>query len=257
VKTLEAEILFSCHCAGLPGTEDPRITKAVRFAEKDPALQLVLARQRAFDARSLATVEQLMLPPAFLGRLETGQPSAGRPLTGKAALGQPVLLACGIGALTLLGWGGITLWNRAHSFPGKDSVVRMVEVNDEMTGQEMEPRKEPAGALNDWFFDKYGFEDYYLPSGFENYEAAGARLFKQDGEPVAQVAIRGADHNLIFFCFKAEDFGVTLPNEEWQIFTDAQWVAAVQQDGDECFVVCFQGTRGDMEAVLNGKGGKL
>ncbi|HEX4085980.1 MAG TPA: hypothetical protein VHY22_13785 [Chthoniobacteraceae bacterium] len=255
MKNAEAETLLACHCAGLPGTEDPRITKAVRLAEKDPALQQRLARQRAFDHRNLAAVEQLVLPQAFLARLDAGQPESARPLSGKAALTQPVLLACGIAALTLLGWGGLTLWNRAHSFPGKDSMVRMVEVNDEMTGMEMEPKKDPSGALNDWFFDKYGFEDYFLPAGFENYQTIGARLFKQDGEPVAQVAVE--ENNMIFFSFKAEDFGVALPNDEWHIFTDAQWVAAVQQHDEECFMVCFRGSRGDMEALLKGKAGKL
>ncbi len=252
MKSEEAAFLVQCHCAGLPGTEDPRIAKAVRAAEKDPTLQGELARQRAFDERHLAAVEQLMLPQAFLGKLAAGQATGARTLSGKAALLQPVVLAIVIGALVLLGWGGATLWNRAHSFPGKDNVMRIVEVNDEMTGMEMEPKKAPAGALNDWFFDKYGFEDYYLPAGFENYQAVGARLFKQDEEPIAQVAIE--EHNMIFFSFKAEDFGVTLPaNDEWHVFKDGEWVAAVQQHDEECFMVTFRGSTADMEGFLNAK----
>ena len=174
-------------------------------------------------------------------------------MSGKAVLLQPVGIAILIGAAVLLGWGGVTLWNRAHSFPGKDSVMRMVEVNDEMTGMEMEPKKELAAALNDWFFDKYGFEDYFLPAGFENYQTAGARLFKQDDEPVAQVAV--PDHNMIFFSFRAEDFGVNLPNDEWHTFRDGEWVAAVQQHDEECFMVSFRGTTREMEEFLKGKAG--
>jgi hypothetical protein len=151
----------------------------------------------------------------------------------------------------LLGWGGVSLWNKAHSFPGMDNVMRMVEVNDEMTGMEMEPKKETAGALNDWFFSKYGFDDYYLPAGFENYQAAGARLFKQDDEPVAQVAI--PDHNMVFFSFKASDFGVSLPNDEWQIFKDGDWIAAVQQHDEDCFMVTVRGSRPELEELLKGK----
>jgi len=239
---------MQCHCPGLPGTEDPRIVKAVRTAEKDAVLQGELARQREFDELRIAAVEQLAPPQALLGKLAEGHAVGARPLGGKPALLQPVVLAIVIGAAVLLGWGGVTLWNRAHDFPGKDSVMRMVEVNDEMTGMEMEPKKAATAALDDWFFDKYGFEDYFLPAGFEKYQAAGARLFKQDGEPVAQVAIE--ENHMVFFSFKAEDFGVTLPNDQWRVFEDGDWVAAVQQHDEECFMVSFRGSRGDMEEFL-------
>ena len=252
MKSEEAGLLVQCHCAGLPGTEDPRIVKAVRAAEKEPALQEGLARQRTFDERQLTAVEQLMLPPALLARVASGEAAGAKAFSGKAALLQPVVVAIVIGAAVLLGWGGVTLWNRAHSFPGKDNVARMVEVNDEMTGMEMEPKKDSAGALNDWFFDKYGFEDYYLAPGFENYDAVGARLFRQDGEPVAQVAIE--QNNMIFFSFKAGDFGVNLGgNDQWHVFTDGEWVAAVSQHDEECFMVTFRGSRGDMEDFLKSK----
>jgi len=56
---------MQCRCAGLPGTEDPRIVKAVRAAEKDPVLQAELARQLEFDQRNLAALEQVTLPQAF------------------------------------------------------------------------------------------------------------------------------------------------------------------------------------------------
>ena len=251
MKNEEATIFMQCHCAGLPGTEDPRIAKAVRMAEKDAALQAELARQRTFDERNLAALDHVMLPQELLAKLAASQEPGARALSGKAALRQPVVLAILIGALVLLGWGGITLWNRAHSFPGKDSAVRMVEVNDEMTGAEMEPKKVAAGALNDWFFDKYGFEDFFLPGGFENYQTVGARLFRQDGEPVAQVAIE--ENNMIFYSFRAEDFGVALANDEWHVFTDGDWVAAVQQHDDECFMVAFRGSTAEMQDFLNKK----
>ena len=252
MRNEEAAILMQCHCPGLPGTEDPRIVKAVRIAAKDPGLKGELARQRAFDDRHLKALEQVMLPQSLLGRLAAGEAGAGRKLSGKAALMQPVVLAIAIGALVLLGWGGLELWNRAHDFPGKDSALRMVEVNDGMTGMEMQPKKEAAGALNDWFFNEYGFEDYYLPGGFENYQTAGARLFKQDDEPVAQVAI--PEHNMIFFSFKAEDFGVNLGgNDQWRIFTDGEWVAGLVQHDEECFMVTFRGTEDDMQDFLKSK----
>jgi hypothetical protein len=252
VKTEEAGILMRCACPGLPGTEDPRIARAIKAAEKDPELQPELAHQRSLDERNLKAIEQVMLPQALIGKLEAGQAAGPRKLSGKAFFLQPVVLAILIGAAVLLGWGCVTLWNRTHSFPGEDSVMRMVEVNDDMTGMEMEPKKESAAALNDWFFDKYGFEDYFLPAGFENYQTAGARLFKQDDEPVAQVAV--PERSMVFFSFKAEDFGVNLPNDQWHIFGDGEWIAAVQQHDEECFMVTFRGSRADMDTFLAGKG---
>jgi hypothetical protein len=244
----DASLYIQCHRAGLPGTEDPRIAKAVRAAEKDPALQGDLARQRAMDERNVAAVEQIALPQAFLVKLAAGPEKTSRSLSGKGALMQPIILAVCIGALTLLGWGGVTLWNRAHYFAGKDSCLRMVEMNDEMTGQEMEPKKATTGSLNDWFFDKYGFEDYYLPPGFENFHSVLARQFKQDYLPIAQVAIE--EHNMVFYSFKAEDFGVSLPDDQWRVFTDGEWVAAIQKHDEECFMVAFKGTSGDMRKFL-------
>ena len=249
MKNAEAALYLQCHRAGLPGTEDPRIAKAVRAAEKDPTLQAALARQRAMDERNVASVEQIALPQALLARLAAAPEKPSRPLSGKGVLMQPVVLAIVIGALVLLGWAAVTLWNRAHYFTGKDSCIRMVEINDEMTGMEMEPKKALAGALNDWFFDKYGFEDFYLPPGFENYHSALARLYKQDNQPIAQVAIE--ENHMVFYSFKAEDFGMSLPNDEWHIFTDGEWVAAVQQHDEECFMVAFKGTTGAMDTFLN------
>lgn len=248
MKGEEAAVLMQCHCAGLPGTEDPRISKAVRAAERDPALQEELARQRTFDERHLAAVEQLMMPQALLGKLAAGPAAGGRGLAGKGLLKQPAVLAVLLGAATMLGWGGVMLWNKAHSFTGKDSVMRMVEMNDEMTGMEMEMKTGPAQGLNDWFFDKYGFEDYYVAPQFEKYDAAGARLFKLDDQPVAQVAI--PKHNMIFFSFRAEDFGVNLPHDEWRTFTDGDWVAALVQHDDECFMVTMRGSAEAMEELL-------
>lgn len=252
MKSDEARILIQCHCPGLPGTEDPGIAKAVRMAEKDAALKDELAWQREFDERQINALEQVMLPQALLGRLAADPGTAVRPFSGKGALLQPVVLAILIGAAVLLGWGGVTLWNRAHDFPGKDSAIRMVEVNDEMSGMEMEPKKVAAGALDDWFFNKYGFEDYYIPAGFENYQTVGARLFTQDGEPVAQVAIE--ERNMIFFSFKAEDFGVNLgENDQWHVFQDGEWAAALRQHDEECFMVTFRGSEEDMDNFLRGK----
>ena len=124
MKSEEVGILVQCHCPGLPGTEDPRIGKAVHAAKKDPALQGELARQQAFDERNLAALEQVTVPQALLAKLAGSPETGARALSGKRALLQPVVLAIAIGALVLLGWGGVTVWDRMHSFPGKDSRCR-------------------------------------------------------------------------------------------------------------------------------------
>ena len=240
MKPEEAALLAQCHREGLPGVEEARIAKAVRTVEKEAGFKEELEQQRKLDADHLAALEEVALPPALLARIAAAVPAETKPFSGKNALRQPVIQAILIGALVLLSWGGYTLWNREHSFPGKDDVMRMVEVNDEMSDTAMEPKSSKVGALDDWFFSKYGFEDFYVPAGFTDYEAALARLFKQDGMPVAQVAVE--DHHMIFYSFKADDFGVQVqPNGAWRIFDDGEWIAAVQQHDEECFMVAFRG----------------
>ncbi len=253
MKNEEAGLLAQCSCPGLPGTEDPRIAKAVRAAEKDPVLQAGLARQRALDERQLAALEQISVPPAVLGRLAAAEAPRVRHISGKGALLQPVVLSILIGAAVLLVLGGLTWWNHEHSFTGKEAAMRIVEVNDATTPLDMEVKSGLAGSLNDWFFEK-GFEDYYLPPGFENYHTVGARVFrdKETDAPVAQVAIE--ENNMIFFSFKADDLGVALPaSDQWHVFTDGDWVAALTQHEDYCFMATFRGTSDQMEDLLKDK----
>lgn len=241
---------MQCHLPGLPGVEEARIAKAVRTAANEPELKDELDRQRTLDEENVAALEAVGLPPALLARLAAAVPAETKPFSGKNSLRQPVILAILIGALVMLGWGGYAFWNRENSFPGKDDVLRMVEVNDEMSDTAMEPKTGKVGALDDWFFSKFGFEDFYVPPGFGDYQAVLARLFKQDGMPVAQVAVE--DHSMIFYSFKAEDFGVKVePNDTWRIFQDGEWVAALQQHEEECFMVAFRGTKAEMEGFLS------
>ena len=86
MKSEEAAIFMQCHCPGLPGTEDPRVGKAVRIGEKDVALQGELTRMRALDERCLTAVEQVMLPAALLARLAASD-GAGVPAAATAAAG--------------------------------------------------------------------------------------------------------------------------------------------------------------------------
>src|SRR5205823_2263293 len=139
-----------------------------------------------------------------------------------------------------------------QNFPGRDSAMRMVEITDEMSGMELEPKVAKAGDLEDWLFSK-GFDGYYVPPEFADLKTLGGRVFKQDGFPVAQVAIE--KNSMLFYVFRAENFGVKIdPPEKWRIFEDEDWVAAVRAHDDTCFMLAFRGKRADMRNFLAAKG---
>ena len=127
--------------------------------------------------------------------------------------------------------------------------MRLVEINDAMSGMELEPKSAQLGNLEDWLFSKYGFEDFYVPPALDGFKTVGARVFKQDGDPVAQFAVE--QNNMICYMFHADDLGVHLdPQDKWRVFVDDDWVAALQQHDDSCFMIAFRGTRAEMEKFL-------
>jgi hypothetical protein len=84
-------------------------------------------------------------------------------------------------------------------------------------------------------------------------------MFKQDGFPVAQIAVERprelgpfAGNGLLFFIFRADDFGVKLPSaSRWYVLTQEDWVAAVHAEDKACFMIAVRGTREQMNEFLN------
>ena len=114
----------------------------------------------------------------------------------------------------------------------------------------MEAKTTEAGDLEDWFFSK-GYEDFRMLPQFAAMAATGARVFKQDGHPVAQIALE--NHHAILNIFHAADFDVQLdPPERWRVFQQGDWAVAIRADNGAGFMLMFKGTQSDMEDFLAG-----
>src|SRR5207244_1059175 len=88
-----AETFIRLHRPDRPGAEDPRIAKAVRFAESDAALRDALAKQRELDRDAREAIRAIRLPEAVRKRLaELGARPAGTKLDWRTALKQPAFL---------------------------------------------------------------------------------------------------------------------------------------------------------------------
>ena len=105
-----------------------------------------------------------------------------------------------------------------------------------------------AAQLGDWFYMR-GYEGYLGPAEVAGLPVIGSRVFKQEGKPVAQFVIE--QHDAVVFEFHAADFGVKLPdNGDWQVIEREDWVAAIRQRGEHCFMIAMRGGADGMHALL-------
>jgi hypothetical protein len=240
-----------CHRPGEVPGEDARVQKAARAAARDETLKKKLAAQIALDERCARLVNSIALPLALVEKLAAlPEPEETHRFHWRAGLKQPPILAACIAFAVMIGWGIYFAVNHFDEFPGKEKVEQMVALNDEMSGMEMEIKSAPVGNLEDWLFSRYKFESFYVPPQFVGYKTVGCRVFKQvNGLPVAQLAIE--EHNMLFYMFSAKDFGVKIaPADQWKLFKEEDWVAAIQQHEGSCFMVAFRGSKQQMREFL-------
>jgi hypothetical protein len=77
----------------------------------------------------------------------------------------------------------------------------------------------------------------------------GCRVFRQSGQPVAQVAVDS--RNALVYIFRPNDFGVDLPESgDWKLFEHEGWAAAIRLQGSTCTMLAFRGTRTEMKRFL-------
>lgn len=248
----KAEALFRCHREGAHAGEDARIQKAIQFAEKDAGLKRKLDAQIAFDSRAAAAIGAICPRSSLIDRIKEMEKPAGHSFNLRSMLKTPPVLAMAIALLVLAGLGIYFGLSRMEDFPGREDAMRMIEITDEMTGVEMEPKTARAGDLEDWLFSK-GFEGYFVPPEFAELKVLGGRVFKQDGLPVAQIAME--KNAMLFYVFRADDFGVKVdPPDHWRIFQDDEWTAAIRSHKGLCFMVTFRGTKADMQRFLATEG---
>lgn len=241
--------LIRCHRPGRPELQDPAIQKAVRIAEGIPELKAALATQVEFDDRQADIIRGMAPDENFLNKIDETLEKLQKGFQWNV-LRQPPFLAGAVAILVLLFMLVYFGLDWLDSFPGKEAAQRMIDMTEEMTGIELEPKVTEAGNLEDWFFSN-GYENFRMLPEFAHRKTVGCRVFRQDGYPVAQIAIE--DHSLLLYIFHAEDFDVKLdPPERWRFFQQGEWTAAIRGDADTCFMVAFHGKKADMKAFLAG-----
>ncbi len=246
----EARIILRSHRPGQP--QDARFQKALG----EESLKQEYQRQAELDNRVMSLVHAIPLPEGLLDKMTKVEPGKRRLdwRSARSALKQPPVLAALIGLAVMVGILVFFWLDRMQSFPGREAVFRMISTTQEMSGAELEPLITEAGKLGDWFMLKYGLEDFNVPPEFAGMKTAACRLFKQDGFPVAQIAIKRENAaGMLFFIFRAEDFGVKLPSpDRWYIFTQEDWSAAVRGEAETktCFMVAVRGKRQQLEDFL-------
>lgn len=241
-----AEVLLPCY---RPGKKlDPRIIKAVRLAESDPTLARMLGDQMDFDEQMVDAIHFIKPPADLREKLDvlTAEAAAAAGTPVRRHLFNPAVLAIAFGVLLIIGF---LVWSGMESladFPGRGTVEKFIEITGTMNGTELEPTSLPAGQLVDAVFMK-GFEGFALPAEFASVPAVGWRVFKQQGHPVAQLAIDR--HNAIVLVFRAADFGVE-PGEEWRVLDKGQWIGAVSARAGLCTLVTFRGDQAEMQQFI-------
>lgn len=237
---------------------DARVMKAVRFAEGDDELRGEMQWQIAFDDEVVEVIHVIRPPENLRQKLdEIAQPAdAPAPSRVRQNVFNPAVLSVICGLLVLVGVGVFLKMESAKDFAGRSWAESMLELNDKMSGAELEPTKMLAGELSDNLMLR-GFDRFALPPELNNVPALGWRVFRHSGNKVVQIALdregpgQAANRGVIVFVFRASDFGVH-PGEEgaWKVFDHEVWAAAATERKGLCTLVSFRGVSADMEAFL-------
>jgi hypothetical protein len=230
---------------------DPRVIKAVRFAEADPVLRDEMEWQMQFDDEIVEVIHCICPPPNLRQKLDTlcqGEAKKKGKGSVRANVFNPAIVSALFGVLLLLGFLWYLKMESNKDFTGKSMAVEMLELNDRMTGAELDPTKLNAGDLADNMMLR-GFDRFVLPPELAPLPAVGWRVLRVRGNKVAQVAIdRQA---LIVFVFRASDFGVHLDAQNsWKVFDHERWAAAATERDGLCTLISFRGSPSEMETFL-------
>jgi len=255
-----AEQLMQCHCGPERECEDSKIRKALKFAAQSGELKDKLQRQVELDASALKWISGIGLPADLEETFHAKDQPSKSSFSLKRALRQPPVLAVIIAVLVLIGWFIYSAVIRADNFSGRESVQQMIDTTQQIidspqdkAGPEFDPKATEAGLLGDWLFSQYGFENFYVPAELSHLKTVMCRVFKQDGFPVAQIAIEA--HQSFLFVFRADDFGVKItPPDRWRIFEMDDWCVGILAHDDVCVLMAFHGTKADMHRFLAGAG---
>ena len=181
-----AQSLLRYYRPGNPELQDPQLQKALRVVEASPEAKAALATQVEFDDRQADIIRSITPDEEFLNKIDDKVEALQKGFQW-SALRQPPFLA---GALALLVVIGVMIYFGMawmQDFPGKETAEQMIDMTEEMTGIELEPKVTEAGMLEDWFFSN-GYENFRMLPAFAHMKTVGCRVFQQEVFPVAQIA---------------------------------------------------------------------
>jgi hypothetical protein len=247
MNTTEAESLLRCHREGRE--PDGRVQKALRVAEGDAELGGRLREQLEFDAQITEAIHYIIPPEDLRAKLGALSEANGHGKRGwRGYLSSPAMLAAVAGVLLFLGVIGFFVMESVTRFTGREAVEEMLAATAKMTGTEFEAVNTATAQLGDWFYVR-GYEGYEALPELATVPAVGARVFKQNGKPVAQFVIE--QHASVVFEFHAADFNVQLPPDgDWQVLEKDGWVAAIRQQGEHCLMIAQRGDEAGMRQFL-------
>lgn len=242
-----AESLLRCYRPGKPGNS--RTQRAVKFASQDPELQKKFSEQLEFDELIVDVIHYIKPPEDLRKKLSELNPALGSEKTGlRRHLIHPAVLTAILGLILLAGVIGFFVKERMENFPGRERVEGLLGTAAKMTGMELESVETTTSQLGDWLYMR-GYEGYAGLPEVADLPVVGSRVFHYDGRMVAQAAID--QHESLLYEFHASEFGVQLPADGgWQMLTRDEWVGAIRQQGDRCFLLAFRGSKSEMQEFL-------
>jgi hypothetical protein len=242
-----AEMLLRCYRPGK--TADGRTQKAIKVAEQDPELKQKLSDQIQFDEEIVEVIHGIKPPENLWQKLSelSAQPGTVKPGLGRQAI-NPAMLTAILGVFLLMGVVAFLIIERLEKFPGRERVEGLLGTAAKMTGVEFEPVTTTTSQLGDWLYMR-GFEGFEAPPEVAALPVVGSRVFRYDGHSVAQAAIDS--HESLLYEFHASEFGVQLPPDgDWLLLRRDEWVGAIRQRGDHCFLLALRGTKAQMREFL-------
>jgi hypothetical protein len=249
-----AQALLRCY---RPGKRvEGRMEKAVRVAEEDPELKKTLGEQVEFDEQIMGAIHCIKPPEDLRKKLSdlSEKPRAEQARLRKQVINPAVMTAL-FGVLVILGIVVFFVMDRMEKFQGREAVENMLVTAGKMNGMELEKVSSTTGQLGDWFYMR-GYDGFEAPAELVALPVIGSRVFRVDGQTVAQIAVGNGDAanpelRCLLFQFHASEFGVQLPEEkDWRVLTHDEWVGAIRQHGDHCFLIAFRGAKADMQEFL-------
>ena len=233
------------------GNPTPDQAAALETIRRSEELMADFEFQKQADLAGLAALGEMTVPPAIAEKIKELQTTAASS-RGKTRFNplDPATLSVTIGFILLV---GLLTWHflgRSGSFP--EEALSVAAEGIRLQTDQFDVVEENAGALADWFLMK-GFDRFQIPDEFSNYQAAGARIFKIENQPIAVLAV--PENFMFFMVFDPVPFGISVaPEGSWRtIALDQKYAAAIREVDGMCFMVVAPGTRQSIKDLISQK----